>query len=85
MMINQDTLPVVTAEVTIYNPDWKVPGDVLFLYKQPRLVEVLTVNFNSGTMRVRFTDTNPEGKTKVRTEDISNDAFFIEYLIKSVK
>ncbi len=80
-------LPCVKATVQDYNPAF-IPGQganslPLFIPTE-RDVEVLTLNLNSGTMRVRFVSTDHNGKQKVRTEDISINAFYKEYDIVSI-
>jgi len=42
-------------------------------------VEVLTVHFNKGTMRVRYQADMFNSGMKSRTEDISNEAFLKKY------
>lgn len=44
-------------------------------------VEVLTVHFNTGTMRVRYKASIHSDTLETRTEDISNKAFLDAYNI----
>ena len=48
-------------------------------------VEVLTIHFETGTMRVRYVETDPRVAPhrigKVQTENISNESFFEQYRI----
>ena len=76
-----EELPVIKAKVRVYNQcyDNTDPASQ-FMFEEERKVEVLTLNLNTGTMRVRFTDVY-NGKNKVMTEDISNLAFFQQYSI----
>ena len=48
-------------------------------------VEVLTVNFNSGTMRVRYMAKIFEDVKTIQTNDISNKPFMSGYKIKGAK
>lgn len=71
-------LPVITARVLMYNPDYKA-GDVHdFQIWVETEVEVLTLNLNARTMRVRFTDIY-QGKMKNVTQDIGISAFYNQF------
>lgn len=85
MMI--DSLPCVKATVYDYNPNF-IAGSTdlahqLFVPTE-RLVEVLTLNLNSGTMRIRYQSVDHTGKKEMRTENISIDGFYKEYDIVSI-
>jgi hypothetical protein len=76
------SLPTIQADVTVYNPKFVVGGNEPFWIQQPREVEVLTLNLNSGGMRVRYSDTDPKtGKTSVKTTDLSINLFDAKYAI----
>ena len=51
-------------------------------------IEVLTVHFEKGTMRVRWVEndprTYPNSQGRVQTDNMSNKAFFERYEIKEV-
>ena len=76
-----EELPVIKAKVRVYNPSYdRTDSESKFMIDQVVEVQVLTLNLNSGTMRVRFNDFY-DGKHKVVTQDISNLAFFQQYSI----
>ena len=75
------SLPVVTATVLVYNPDYdKTNPASPFQIFQRRAVEVVQLNLNSGGMRVRFTDAY-QGKTKVVTQDVAIADFYAQFEI----
>jgi hypothetical protein len=74
-------IPVVTAKVQkLLDRQW------MWVDQE---VEVLTVHFAKGTMRVRWIEndprTNPIHHGKVQTDNISNEAFLREYSIKRME
>lgn len=74
-------LPKVKARVHVYNPKF-VPGPngtEPFQVLEEREVEVLTLNLNSQGMRVRFPDTDYNGKVKTVTADIGLGWFYAKY------
>lgn len=79
-------LPTILARVTVHNPNF-VSGSTLpgqhYWTTEEREVEVLTLNLNSGGMRVRYKDTDPTtGKTKINTTDLSISLFNAKYEIR---
>lgn len=54
------------------------------MFAQVREVEVVQLNLNAGTMRVRFPD-QYQGKKKIVTQDIAIEPFFKQYSIKKRK
>jgi hypothetical protein len=87
MTKNKQDLPTVMAKVIVgtkQKPNDKGGHDTTYIQGM-REVEVLTVHFNKGTMRVRFMDDGMFGKPpKVRIENISNAAFIEQYQVKRV-
>lgn len=77
-------LPVVRTAVKEFNPDWK-PNPQMhnnqpgyydgYTHEVIRKCEVLTVNFQSGTMRVRAIEGNNQGNVY----DTSASDFFVLY------
>ena len=71
-------LPTVMLDVRHRNPDWK-QGDSMDTFYITSLVEceVLMLNINSGTMRVRTPFKSPYANL-----DTTTDAFFEKYEIR---
>jgi len=84
------TLPTLVTMVQMRNPDWVpthiegvvVNNDQYYIDKDVE-VEVLTLNLNAGSMRVRFREPTTRNKTgwEVKTQDTSIDSFFEHYEI----
>ena len=71
-MFNGD-LPIVKANVTVaYSKETGYIKEVID-------VEVLTVNFNSGSMRVRYLKKIFGDEASIQTADISNTPFMEKY------
>ena len=70
-------LPTVTLDIQHRNPDWKI-GDAVDSYYRTSRVEctVLTLNINSGTMRIRLPFKDPYVNT-----DVPIGPFFEKYKI----
>jgi hypothetical protein len=85
-----NTLPTLTLKVSVRNPEWvAVNGDNgtamnmnQYYIKQDRECEVLQLNLNAGTMRVRY---QSPSKTKkgftIETVDVSIAPFLEQYSI----
>ena len=81
--MNTNTLPKIVAPVHMYNQSYTADGsNGEFMNLIETTVEVLTLNLNAGTMRVRFNDSF-QGKKKVVTQDISIEHFYKSFQIKS--
>ena len=69
-------LPKIIAPVRMYNQSYNPDElDSEFMNLVETTVEVLTLNLNAGTMRVRFNDSY-RGKKKVVSQDISIKYFY---------
>lgn len=68
--------------VLVRNTEFVAGGSVPYWINENRTVEVLTLNLNARSMRVRYSDTDENGKVKVKTIDVSIDAFFNKYSIE---
>lgn len=78
-----NTLPTLTLKVTVRNPDWTTTNTESYYIKDDRECEVLQLNINAGTMRVRYKNpstTKPKGFT-VDTVDVAIAPFFEQYTI----
>ena len=85
-----NTLPTLTLNVTVRNPDWVADcGDNgtatnmdQYYIKQDRECEVLQLNLNAGTMRVRYQNpsTTKKGYT-IETIDVSIKPFLEQFSI----
>ena len=74
-------LPKVKAVVQVYNPMYdRESGEPLWIMAE-REVEVLSLNLNSGGMRVRYKDTSIDGTVKNTTCDIGIEWFDAKYKI----
>jgi hypothetical protein len=71
------SLPIVALDIQHRNPDWKI-GDDIATYQITSRVEctVLTLNINSGTMRIR-----PPFKDPYVNTDVPIGPFFEKYKI----
>lgn len=77
----EDPLPTVVASVPVRNVDFIVGSDTPYWIYADRHVEVLTLNLNARTMRVRYKDTEENGKVRVKTIDMAIAPFFAKYSI----
>ena len=77
-----DPLPTVVIAVPVRNTEFVAGGSAQYWINENRTVEVLTLNLNARSMRVRYDDTDENGKVKVKTIDVSIDAFFNKYSIE---
>jgi hypothetical protein len=83
-----NTLPKITLKVAVRNPDWvadRTDASNMDRYyiKVDRECEVLQLNLNAGTMRVRFRNpdvTMKKGFTN-NTTDVAIAPFFEQYTI----
>lgn len=76
-----NTLPTIFATVRVYNQAYvNTNQESSFQIDDVREVEVVQLNLNAGTMRVRFPD-QYQGKMKIVTQDIANEVFFNQYSI----
>lgn len=74
-------LPKVLAVVQVYNPNYARGSDTPFWIMAEREVEVLSLNLNSGGMRVRYKDVSIDGTVKNTTCDIGIEWFDAKYKI----
>lgn len=77
-----DPLPTVVITVPVRNTEFVTGSSAQYWINENRTVEVLTLNLNARSMRVRYNDTDENGKVKVKTIDVAIDAFFSKYSIK---
>lgn len=85
-----NTLPTLTLKVTVRNLNWVVdqgPDGIAtnmdqYYIREDRECEVLQLNLNAGTMRVRY---QSPSKTKkgftIETVDVSIEPFLAQYSI----
>ena len=79
-MMKNKVLPKLTLKLTVRNPDYVAGSTTIEYYVvQEKECEVLTVNFNSGSMRIRYTHMG-----KVETTDTSAKQFFEQFNMVSV-
>lgn len=92
----EDELPVLTVQLRLIDPEWKaefVEGqnhavNTATMYKMYDVeVEVLTLNLNTGGMRIRYPWPNKHRKTgfEMCSQDISISHFFEKYAIMERK
>lgn len=75
------SLPVVEATVRVYNPNYDSTDPASHFQVFARQdVEVVQLNLNSGSMRVRFNDTC-QGRIKIVTQDVPIADFYARYEI----
>lgn len=94
-MIGRDSLPLVTIQTVIRNPDWEpifVEGsnhavnEASYRIKVELEAEVLQLNLSTGGMRVRYRLPDREtGKLQTITEDVPISFFFNQYSIQEVE
>lgn len=86
------TLPVITVTLRRKNPNWKPiyedgngrPVNMSdWQIEMPTEVEVVQLNLNTGGMRVRWSEPDPESKKgyTVESRDISIEHFYKHYEI----